>query len=230
MFRNQPTRKQNNHMNETDTTTVEKSFFIHLRVLRAMANLASKDATRPLLNSVCIHIESSETYYAYATNGRLAGIYQSEDANGFNGPCPAEFIFPLAWLRFFPGTRTIPFKITLGDGGKFTVDDSTSGESISRKFIEGSYPNIWRVLPDSPADPIEGFAFDPRLANHFVKTIKDLGQKEGGIVLRSHNGGKVFSILTHHPNFYGVLMPIRTSLETPAWVQAKIAPQTPKSS
>lgn len=206
-----------------DTDNKINTFFLDLRVLKALKHLASTSETRYVLRSVCVRLINPDLYYACATDGRLLGVYQSEMANEWTGKFPQEFIFPLDWLRFFPGSgwqkHTIVVDVPDNTGKRAFRITNEDGESYTQRFIEGNYPNYGSVLPDKPSVDISEYAFNPALANNFVKALSMLSPKYNGIVLRSHGVGEAYSILTECPFFYGVLMPTRQVLDRPAWVK-----------
>ena len=194
-------------------TTIE----IDARILNAMACLVGRDQSRHVLTGIKLEF-GKEDIKLIATDGRLMGIYRIESKQEQVG----DIVLPVDWLWMFKLDSRRSSMMTLQiDEQDFKV--TFKSRNISGRLIEGSYPTWRQCIPTGPIQSPKEFCFSANLASRFQRAFQIL--KPGSAAsfkIKAHSNNEIgpFSILGQDPNFYGLLMPLRDSMEDiPDWVK-----------
>lgn len=210
------------------------SFQIDWKHLAALSLLASRDATRYILNGVFVQACPTGAPYVLmvATDGRRMGVYRAAVPE----PMPAGegVIIPLSLVSASRPKGKTEIVIEVEPANKrrrVTIRPLGGGKSVSDFASDGNYPNWRHVMPTREMVPAPQVAIQLGFAADFAAIAQAFGGKHGtGAYLRSHadpaNPSSVIHsvILMNHPEFIGVLMPVRCDTDRPVPEWAKVIP------
>lgn len=202
-------------------TTLAKLYF-SIEQLQAVENFSSNDETRVHLNGVFL----DPVGLMVATDGHTLGavkaphVAQSDNKNGYILPNEAlanafrvkpELKKTPYLFMFDPNNNTVnAIYGTLGD----TESYSEAWASIECKPINATFPEWRRVVPKRQKlnTMISFAAFNGDYVSLFVNGIKG-SSSDVNIFATGDGAGCPFIVLNSNPDFFGVLMPMRSSME-----------------
>jgi DNA polymerase III sliding clamp (beta) subunit (PCNA family) len=129
-----------------------QTFKIQPALLKSCQPMMSNDKTRYYLNGVHLFEKGDGTLVYEATNGHAAcrissNLEQNDDISGVNIIIPAHFVKELSKPSFLKGFGVIGdeyIEATL-DGKTITIEMPEG--TASSKLIDGTFPDIDRVIP-----------------------------------------------------------------------------------
>jgi DNA polymerase III sliding clamp (beta) subunit (PCNA family) len=148
-------------------------------MLQAM-ECVSKDATRFVLQGVCLDVSQSNGHYVVATDGK-----HLFSANSFQLPLPRSLVIPrhklLVWRDFnkdgdWQLKLSVPGESASTEGLAYVQIGTRHWRFVSR-LMEGNYPNWKQVLPDSSAVQTT-IHLDPKSLEDVIRTIELLADHD----------------------------------------------------
>lgn len=202
-------------------TPTPLTFTVDLNIFRALKFLTSKDSSRYMIQGIVIQGIQGKLI-AGATNGVQVGIFVVEGNGGIKIPDFKIAISAdtISQIRYKPSKRTGPWTtmtVDLKENIRGTVSFRTGNGTVIEHGLEGTYPDLIRVLPTGPVIPVH-WGFDLDLLNLFSSVAKAMGQKPQ-MQLYAHDNDRVmgpFSVRMNMRNFYGAIMPIKVAGFEPA--------------
>ena len=189
-------------------------FNITVNELKAFEIIAkSSDATRYYLRGISVeYLQHNNKLALVATDGHRMLFKVFDPATDEDTPIAFNnfepFILPVETIKQaiagLKGHDTLQVSVKVNEQ---KVWQHTIG-NLTFRPIDGTYPNWKRVIPSKINN--EPAQFDPRYLGEFGKIAKLLGSKSGSIHAH-HNGNEATNIELFAPDYYGVLMPKRTS-------------------
>jgi DNA polymerase III sliding clamp (beta) subunit (PCNA family) len=207
--------------------------------LQAIRIFAGEDESRWVLTGVLIEAHPDMTLII-ATDGRRIAMMKSV------WPLKLESLRPEKPVSFIMPVHLIDMLTPEGKHGReeirnhafITFDDELKSVSIEHyggkytvegKVFEGAYPNWRNVIPTGEAKPVNALQLHADFIADYSKVHALLSREMPTLVLsQSESPDGPWSIRLHWvPNFYSVLMPVRSDSVSPstppAWVIAVIA-------
>jgi DNA polymerase-3 subunit beta len=198
---------------------MQTQFTIPRAAVRALLHLAGKGDIRGYLNGVHCEVTDRQTIMA-ATNGHVMGVYRHACPESDPNTCGAPFTItiPRDALESI-GAKGYPALIVRArDDGRYEIHDPAADTSRAFAALEGKFPDWRRVMPRSAptlgAEDLPFAQFDPDYIAAFAKVAKALQTGKGRPYVNiGHRGQKDSACveISGHPEFFGVLMPLRTS-------------------
>ena len=195
--------------------TVEK------KALRAISLFTSVKDIRYYLNGVLVEL-SPDGARLVATNGHMLAVIRCRGQNGGDiAPNEKrEYIIPRDAFKSIKkaGRRDAPAVFLQFEGDTFTIIDGET--KTTGKVIDGKYPDYRRIfsgpINDKPAQ------FNAEYVWAFHEAAREYGQHIPQVSI-GHNGDMSATVNIGEPDFFGVLMPMRShdvQKTPPAWVMA----------
>jgi hypothetical protein len=189
-------------------------FSIHVdaNALKALALIASTDATRPHLIGVCVDTTTPGRVHLVSTDGHRMLIVNNSTLEG--AIVPGRYVLPLFDVKAAKAAhKSDPVRIMI-DAGRFTI---TGKSTITGTLIEDRFPQWQRVVPQATSGKLAQFNLG--YVGDFGRVAELLGHKYPGI---QHNGDSA-ALINLGADAFGILMPMRAdhiavSASPPAWV------------
>lgn len=160
--------------------------------LKAIATLAPRKEVRYYLKVVRFERSADGRVLAVACNGALLGVLKLHEVPEFEA-----FSVPIDVIDMALKVHKVP---------QIEVSSEKVGPLPCVK-PDGQFPDWRRIVPamtnDVPAQ------FDPEYVTAFSKVAKTLGNRSGHIDIMHNGDGAARVALPWHPDFLGVLMPLR---------------------
>lgn len=189
---------------------------VNNRHLKALKSIAGRDETRYVLNGV--HFEPCEGGYLMvaADRRRLAVIFKETKE---------ELLLPFTLaardIDFLPA-RVLHLDICHSNG-KITIDGLKPDYMplVWCDAIEGDFPKWRQAIPKDPFVPSQ-FVLDGTVLEPFIKCTMAVCRTSNAMYFRaSMDPLGPISILNGNPNFYGLIMPMRSEADEkqiPKWL------------
>jgi hypothetical protein len=200
-------------------------FRIPWSTIKAVSLFSSKDETRYVLKGVRIEVKNGRVV-AVATDGRRLLCIKADVE--FDKPYEGEanFTIPLEIIERVRPTSRIEFNTVIrfnGDTRMIRVTDAVDGMAISKKAIEGNYPNWRQVIPKGEYKPGCSGQFNPHFFIPFQKASDYFDRKPMVQIFQSVRSPELEPLIIQNGNkdFFGVLMPVHSEnkkLHRPDWL------------
>lgn len=158
--------------------------------IRRIKFAMSTEETRYYLNGVAILAMADGTPVVAATDGhRLAYLPLSFEIDGAKGK-----IIPKFTLQYLCALKGEPIAATFEEAApyaKFEYD----GLTLSTKLIDGTFPDIWRVIP---SDVVEYFSVDRAKLLPALRRIKAVACNTHGVKFSGSNDGLVLTAVNSY--------------------------------
>lgn len=206
--------------------------------VRFMTRFVSTEQMRPHLQGVLIEPLADGRSRMVATDGHRLGVMVDATPQRDG---------PLAWRMIVDFGKVPPIRERWGEllrlecDGRYEIgalkDDGAGGEFVGAgklgraRIIYGTYPDWERVVPQIAHDgrfgAVDGASFE---AGYNARYLADFAwrKNDAAIAIRNGKPGDPALIMNACRDFWGVLMPVRTS-----WPFARadyVAPKAPQSS
>jgi DNA polymerase-3 subunit beta len=215
------------HFSGVGDPIMQAQFTLPRAAVRALLLLAASKDIRYYLNGILCEVSARRTLLC-ATNGHVLGVYRHDLAEGAENECGAPFsiIIPRDALEMIAPKSTADLYVRARDDGNYDVHDGSTARTFAA--VEGKFPDWRRVMPRGPvigagADDLPFAQFDAAYLQAFAKAAKAFGCKHASAVVIGHRGQSAACVeISGHPEFFGVLMPLRTNRAdvprmAPAW-------------
>jgi hypothetical protein len=193
--------------------------YLHKNVLKAIGLFQSTDASRYVLNSVCIEVQAVSEDCAHvtyvATDGRVLGCYHDQLAE-FSGPVglARRFAFDFGkYLKHFKGGRIL-VRVYPGDkGDRLELLDEHQKVCVRDTAVDGNFP-AWRAcFPTKVEQPGITKSVNPVFLRKFTDAAKVLaGKADASLHLVGFAGDEAdrsaYLVYCQDGGFAGVLMPL----------------------
>ena len=186
--------------------------------MRALSLVSSVDATRYILNSVCIEVMESNSVRIVATDGRRLGAYAAPVLGlEREGEGVLRFVVPVEFIKTVPAaTRNVTVSLEGYNGG--TVCVQTPRAKFEGKLCEGSFPNWTAVVPDKPLVPSGSYNLNVELLAGLARAgaLLECGRSKLDTVTLyevegTPSGIGIYVVQTCCPLFFAALMPVKIS-------------------
>lgn len=200
---------------------------INRNALRAIALFAANDDVRYYLNAVCLQVRKDDVVLV-ATDGHRIAAYRLDKAKATAQEEPlliGDYILPIAVVKQVKkaGRKDLPF-VTVAitepviPEGLFAITDGE--QTYGGKLVDAKFPEWLRVGPRSISGKTA--QFNGHYVASFHKAIEILsGSSSPMVPVIGHNGDSAATVRFSDERFFGMLMPVRASLEplksAPAW-------------
>jgi DNA polymerase-3 subunit beta len=189
---------------------MQNQFTVKQSTLKALVLLAAKKDIRYYLCGVNLEFSPSITR-VIATDGHKLGLYQTGAQNAGHG----SLIIPADVINALPKTGTYDPELTFikceGPGAWEIVGLPNNGRIVFQE-IDGRFPDYQRVC-SFKTDGLPG-NYNPEYLMQFLKVQHLLGgSKKCTINLYQSGKSSALVTLAGVPEFYGVIMPMRTDAE-----------------
>jgi len=199
---------------------MQNQFTVKQSILKALLLLAAKKDIRYYLVGVNVEFSPSITR-VIATDGHKLGLYQNGAQNAGHG----SLIIPADVINALPKTGSYDPELTFikcdGNATGWTITGLPNGGQTVFQEIEGNFPDYKRVChfttDGQPAN------YNPEYLMQFLKVQHLLGGSKKCTINVFQNGKSSGLVtLAGVPEFYGVIMPMRTDADgvTDAAVEA----------
>lgn len=192
---------------------LKMEFNISVNELKGFEIIAkSADAPRYYLRGIFVeYLPETQKLALVATDGHRmlfkvfdpshSNIVPDDFANFENFIIPVETIKQaIAGMR---GTDSVTISVDVNSDN--VIEHHM--QNVHFRPIDGKYPDWKRVIPSGVDNEIG--QYDPKYIGEFGRIAKLIGKKSGKIHVR-HNGQQAAHIDFGIPDYYGVLMPVRT--------------------
>ena len=189
---------------------MQNQFTVKQSTLKALVLLAAKKDIRYYLCGVNLEFSPSITR-VIATDGHKLGLYQAGAQNAGHG----SLIIPADVITALPKTGSYDPELTFikceGPGAWEIVGLPNNGRIVFQE-IDGRFPDYQRVC-SFKTDGLPG-NYNPEYLMQFLKVQHLLGgSKKCTINLYQSGKSSALVTLAGVPEFYGVIMPMRTDAE-----------------
>ena len=203
--------------------------------VKAAMLFASTEDSRYVLNGVCFEARPGKPPLLVATDGRRLAVIETQASQVEDYvDIPTTFIVATAFLKplvafaksqactievdYHPPTRIV---FTMVEG-KCAVDSEKGA------IVEGDFPNWQKVLPAGEKEAVKELGINAELVADFGKASKLLGSKDLGIRMNLFNKDGVIEVhINGKPNFYGVVMPMKSTEDVKQWQPGFVTLATP---
>lgn len=190
---------------------MQNQFTVKQSTLKALVLLAAKKDIRYYLCGVNLEFSPSITRVV-ATDGHKLGLYQTGAQNWGNG----SLIIPADVINALPKTGSYDPELTFikcdGNATGWTITGLPNGGQTVFQEIEGNFPDYKRVCHFT-TDGLPG-NYNPEYLMQFLKVQHLLGgSKKCTINLYQNGKSSALVTLAGVPEFYGVIMPMRTDAD-----------------
>lgn len=229
-------------MNQTPLYEV----FLHKNVLKALSLFQSSDATRYVLNAICIEVNPKSEDIAdvcyIATDGRVLAVYNDNTAEfAYQDeirPPAHRFIFDFAkYLKHFKGGRLL-VRVYQGEQSvTLEVLDEHQKVCVRDTAVNGNYPAWRQIFPDRVESPTAAKSVAPQFLSKFTKAAELLDGKANAAVHlvgyampdKDEPDRSAYTVYCQDAGFAGVLMPLKESARhlthgVPSFCQKEHAP------
>ena len=190
---------------------MQNQFTVKQSTLKALVLLAAKKDIRYYLCGVNVEFSPSITRVV-ATDGHKLGVYQVGAQNGGYG----SFIIPADVITALPKTGSYDPELTFtkcdGNATGWTITGLPNGGQRVFEQIDGNFPDYRRVC----SFKTDGLAasYNPEYLMQFLKVQHLLGGSKKCIpnIYQSKTTAGLVT-LASVPEFYGVVMPMKTDAE-----------------
>lgn len=185
---------------------------INIDIIRAIALFSSKDPGRTTINGINVSGNVERTLFA-ATNGRCLALYKAQSF----GDVSFEFNLSMTWLPMAINCRNKPILIECDE--KSATVHLKNSIRIQVPHLEGTFPKLNGILDPGKFASSSQLCFNPELFALFQKASKLLDGKS--LFVKAHEACSQLSVFMDDPNFYGVLMPMKSYNEKtlPNWLK-----------
>jgi len=201
-------------------------FNVLISEVRAAMLFSSNDDSRYVLNGVCFEAVPDKLPIMVATDGRRLAVIETESLQSDKEPIfPAcVFIVSTAFLKplcAFAKSQAAIMEVEYHPSERVVfslLESHCVVDSEKGALIEGNFPNWRQVVPKGIKDEIPPeLALNADFMSDFAKTAKILGLETPGIKMNlCREGGAVEVHVSGKPNFYGIIMPMKSD-ETTQW-------------
>lgn len=207
---------------------------INVNHLRAALVCAAKDDVRYYLCGVLVDFRADDIRIV-GTDGHHLVCLRSEYVDGDDRPKPCQIIIPRAALEGIKPCKGLELAVLTFDAenpmAQCKLEPLAKG-GITFTPVDGRFPDYARTLPNEPPQHAPAW-FDARYVADFKK-VADIvaGAKAGAQLPQAQiwQCGECAAPVTlaGHPEFFGVLMPMRMNSECvlPDWVKPQAAAET----
>jgi DNA polymerase-3 subunit beta len=190
---------------------MQNQFTVKQSTLKALLLLAAKKDIRYYLVGVNVEFSPSFTR-VIATDGHKLGIYQNGAQNAGHG----ALIIPADVITALPKTGSYDPELTFikcdGNATGWTITGLPNGGQTVFQEIEGNFPDYKRVCHFT-TDGQPG-CYNPEYLMQFLKVQHLLGgSKKCTINLYQNGKSSALVTLAGVPEFYGVIMPMKTDAD-----------------
>ncbi len=208
------------------TTLPVCKYQIEYRALKALALLASKDATRYVLNGVAIESRDREVFVV-AVDGRRLGVMRylaTEDGT----PNEETLIIPHDLIKRIPKPIISDCVTVESNCARITITSDDS--NITGNGIVGNFPSWRQVIPTKGTHAPKRIDFNPELLKDFFAIAKIITKNDPAVTMEqattqeNEASGPFIIRVPKNPDFLGVLMPLREGVDgdmVQEWAKAK---------
>jgi hypothetical protein len=185
---------------------------LNVSFLKAAMLFASTEETRYYLRGVHLLRRGAHLRLTATDGHRLFCAMQtlSEPGDDFDIILPSEGL-KKALTGLHRSTEDLALELERGErAGRDVVTRATLND-VGMTPIDGTFPDISRVIPDANAITGETAAFNPVYLADIGKAAKILGAGVNSFHL-GHNGGSPALVSFDCPDAFGVLMPYRCNV------------------
>lgn len=184
----------------------------------SLVTAGTKDI-RYYLNGLMVEIHRDRTFLV-STDGHRMSVYRTEGGDASAPAGGAQFIIPDDLCKRVGkaprhGAEWVELSI---DEETQRVTLAVDGAEFTGQCIEGKFPDWRRVMPAcAPGDSTEPGQFNTDYIGDWSKVAKLLGDKFASQILIHHRGLAHSALVSmiKHPEFRGVMMPVRCDDATP---------------
>ena len=189
---------------------MEFSIQVEARAIEAMQQIAAKTDVRPYLNGVNLEVCVSESYLV-ASNGRRLAVFRVKQGHPGAGEGDRSIVIPnetLKGIKFGTGDA----RITVGAAEKGAYARNCVLEYREARVLFGSmdyrYPDWRRIVPPKATGEVAQFTAEDIACFHKAGVILRGRKADPGVAI-GHNGKGSALVCIGHPDFFGIVTPIR---------------------
>ena len=202
-----------------------------LSALKAVNLLSADKDFRYYLNGVHVSATATMTRLT-ATDGHALGMYQSDQHN--ESVDFVEMIISNDVIKLLKSaSKNVDTVVIETEDGLTGTIGAIMGAAVSFKAIDGKYPDVQRVIPQSISG--EPAQYQPYLLEKFSKASKLLGSKNGLINVAYNGQSTALVKIDSNDRFIGLVMPVRAMCDQsegktiPAWAREQLNAPIPKA-
>lgn len=190
---------------------MQNQFTVKQSTLKALLLLAAKKDIRYYLCGVNLEFSPSITRIV-ATDGHKLGLYQTSAQNWGHG----SLIIPADVINALPKSGSYDPELTFmkcdGNATGWTITGLPNGGQVVFQQIDGNFPDYKRVCHFTTDGSLGNY--NPEYLMQFLKVQHLLGgSKKCTINLYQNGKSSALITLAGVPEFYGVIMPMRTDAD-----------------
>lgn len=174
--------------------------------LRTASIFSAQKDIRPCLNGVLVDV-TSKAIYCVGSDGAMLGVTRQQH----DGSHVGQYIIPTDVLKTLKMQKNVTDKYELEflAGNRFRL--SAGGFIIDSAFVDSTYPDWRRLVPDSAPSGVSA-QFDIAKLNDYYTAAQTLSLRKTRppTVTVGHNGraGAPVNIAGYESEFLGIIMPL----------------------
>lgn len=188
-------------------------------VLKGLIETASKEETRYYLNGVAVSTFEQaglNRVVLTSTDGHIMTVFKTDFMSSFEIPNPVilhtdDIKTALGLNRKKNAEFYVEISADSKAGDEYKI--GTADRMITARFIDGTYPDFWRVIPhqfDHEDGPIS--QLNPSVLERSAKALRlcaDVRKDYATLLVHNGKGGPCAHVINGYPHILGVVMPVR---------------------